>query len=308
MKAIIINEFGPNPLTISETTTPQPAADQVLIRAHAAGLNPVDLGVRMGGFAEFMGHKPPLALGFDVAGTVTAVGSTVSNFAAGDEVFAMLPLSAPGALAEYVAAKAEHVAHKPAGLDFLQTAAIPLAGLTAWQAIETANVQAGHRVIVHGASGGVGSLAVQIARVKEATVFATASTRNQAYLQALGADRAIDYKTEAFDAIATDLDVVIDLVGDSTQERSWACLKPGGFLATVRGQPDAERAAAHGVEAQFVVVQPSGAGLAALAELVNRGELRVWLDGVYSLSDAESAFARVGSGRVRGKVVVQIRS
>lgn len=241
MRAIVVNEWGgPENLVEREIDRPEPGLGEVLVRVHAAGVNPVDWKTRDSGALIAWGEHP--IVGWDVSGTVEAVGPGVTLHAPGDEVYGMphFPRQA-GGYAEYVSAPARHFAAKPAALDHVQAAALPLAALTAWQAlVDTAGVSAGQRVLVHAAAGGVGHLAVQIAKARGAYVIGTASAGKHALLRELGADEVIDYRTTDFEDAVADVDVVIDAVGGDYTRRSLKVLKAGGHLVTLPG-PDSSR-------------------------------------------------------------------
>jgi NADPH:quinone reductase-like Zn-dependent oxidoreductase len=305
MKAVRIHRHGgPEVLQYEEAPRPTIGDDEVLIRVHAAAVNPLDWKVR----ANYFNDEPstfPVILGFDVAGVIEAVGTNVQNFMLGDEVYA-----APdtGGYAEYVAVPAIEVAHKPRTLDYVQAAALPIAMLTAWQTLlDEAQLETGQTVLIHGAAGGVGSMAVQLAKWRGAQVIGTASAQNLAFLRELGADRVIDYTTTRFETIVRDVDVVLDTVGGETLDRSWTTLKPSGMLISIVDDPSPATAAAHGVQQRLVILQtPSGQRLAQIARLVDAGHLKPIVSTVLPLHQVGQAHRLIESRHTRGKIVLQV--
>jgi NADPH:quinone reductase-like Zn-dependent oxidoreductase len=301
---------GPRALKIVETQRPVPGLGEILVRVHAAGVNPTDWKTRERGvFAT--GARPPFTLGFDVAGVVEAVGGGVTLFKAGDAVFGMPRFPHPaGAYAEYVAAPARHFAPRPRSLGHIQAGALPLASLTAWQAlVDTANVQPGERVLIHAAAGGVGHLAVQIAKARGAHVIGTASAAKHELLRSLGADELIDYRTQDFTETLRDVDVVLDAIGGPNWARSLQTLRRGGTLISILPLDDtfpAKEAEAAGVRAVFMLVEPDHAGLREVTSLVEGGRLRVIVDEVFPLEEAARAHTLSETGRTTGKVVLSV--
>ncbi|MFD4242469.1 NADP-dependent oxidoreductase [Streptomyces sp. NPDC058525] len=306
MRAIVVSQWGgPEVLTETELERPEPAMGEILVRVHAAGVNPVDWKTRASGALIPWGPVPQV--GWDVSGTVEAVGPGVTVHHVGDEVYGMprFPQQA-GAYAEYVTAPARHFARKPASLDHVQAAALPLAALTAWQAlVDTAGVSAGQRVLVHAAAGGVGHLAVQIAKALGAYVIGTASAGKHDVLRGLGADEVIDYRTTDFEDAVADVDVVIDAIGGDYGQRSLSVLKPGGHLVTLPG-PDGIPADTRGVRAAWVLVEPDLKGLEEIAALVERGLLKPLVDTVLPLEQAAKAHEIGELGRTTGKIVLTV--
>ncbi|MFK0255138.1 NADP-dependent oxidoreductase [Streptomyces sp. NPDC090445] len=252
---------------------------------------------------------PPVPLGWDLSGTVEAVGIGVTLFRPGDEVFGMPRHPAPaGTYAEYATSPARHLAHKPAALDHVAAAALPLAGLTAWQAlVDTADVRPGQRVLVHAAAGGVGHLAVQIAKARGAYVIGTASAAKHGFVRSLGADEAVDYRTTDFAEAVSDVDVVLDTVGGAYGPRSLCTLRPGGLVVSLASPAEAalaDGARRLGLRAVFMAVEADRAGMQALADLVERGELRPHVAEVLPLAQAAEAHALSQSGRTTGKIVL----
>ncbi|GGZ59025.1 NADPH:quinone reductase [Streptomyces subrutilus] len=306
MRAIVVNEWGgPENLVEREIDRPEPGLGEVLVRVHAAGVNPVDWKTRASGGLIAWGEVP--VVGWDVSGTVEAVAPGVTAFRPGDEVYGMplFPRQA-GGYAEYVVAPARQLAAKPASLSHVEAAALPLAALTAWQAlVDTADVRPGERVLVHAAAGGVGHLAVQIAKARGAYVIGTASAGKHELLRSLGADEVIDYRSEDFAEKVADVDVVLDSLGGETAERSLKVLRPGGHLITLPG-PDSVPAGADGVHAVWLLVEPDLAGLREITSLVDRGLLRPLVDTVLPLSEAARAHELGEQGRTTGKIVLTV--
>ena len=279
-------------MAIEDVPVPEPIPTEVQVRVHAAGVNPVDFKTRQGrGMASVLG-EPPLRIGWDVAGVVSAVGAGVTRFQVGDEVFGMpwFPRQA-GAYAEYVTAPSRHFAHKPAVLSHEEAAALPLAGLTAWQTlVDTIRVQSGDDVLVHGGAGGVGHLAVQIARARGANVFATARAEQASDLAKLGVERTIDYREERFEELLSDLDAVVDATGRNGGARCEA-LRPGGILVTVPSATEGmdelrRRAAEKSQRVTGILVEPDPVGLAGLCHLIEDGQLQVSVGEVFDLEQA----------------------
>jgi NADPH:quinone reductase-like Zn-dependent oxidoreductase len=308
MKAVRVHAYGGlDALRYEDAPRPRPGPGEVLIRVHAAGVNPVDAIIREGKLRERLNHALPVTLGWDLSGVVEELGSGVTRFRRGDAVYAYPPLERNGAYSEYIAVPEQAVALKPASMDHTQAAAVPVGALTAWQAlVDTAGLQAGQTVLIHGGSGGVGTLAVQIAKARGARVLATASARNQDYLKSLGADVAIDYQATRFEDVAKDIDVVLDGVGGDTQERSFQVLKRGGVLVSLKGQPSQEKAQAFGVRAKGILVQPNGEQLAAIAKLIDEGRLKVVVSETFPLREAGRAHAQIETRHTRGKLVLRI--
>ncbi|MGW2251059.1 NADP-dependent oxidoreductase [Kitasatospora sp. NPDC001660] len=315
MRTVVQDGFGgPEVLRVERAPRPVPLPTEVLVRVRAAGVNPVDWKTRAGsGMAGVLG-EPPFTLGWDVSGVVEEVGFGVTTLKAGDEVYGMpwFPRVA-GAYSEYVTAPARQFARKPATLDHVHAAAVPLAALTAWQAlVDTAHVQPGQRVLVTAAAGGVGHFAVQFAHHLGAHVIATASAARHPWLKELGADEAVDYTATRFEDAVADVDVVIDLVGDahdSTSTRSLKVLRPGGLLVAVPAgvSPELARAAeAAGVRVTPFLVEPDGTALTAIAGLIDAGEVAVEVEETFPLERAAEAHTRGEAGRTRGKLVLTV--
>ena len=308
MKAVQIHNYGgPEVLEYENATRPIPKAGEVLIRVHAAGVNPIDWKVRQGYMKELWPHKFPLILGWDLSGVVEEIGTGVSRFKKGNAVYSEPDASRDGAYADYIVVRESEVALKPKSLHHVHAAAVPLATLTAWQALfDAGQLKPGQRVLIHGGSGGVGHVAVQLAKWKGAHVLATASTKNQELLRELGVDEPIDYTKQKFEDVARDVDLVLDLIGGETQERSWSVLKKGGLLLSLVQPPSVEKAKALGVRAAFVAGHPSGAQLAEIAKLIDSGELKLTIDRILPLSEVRRAHELSQSGHTRGKIVLRV--
>ena len=305
MKAVRVHEYGSaDVLTLEEAPRPQPpGTGELLVRVRASSVNPADWKTRAGYFKQWMPLALPFVLGRDVSGVVEAIGPGVSRFKKGDEVYGVVS----GAYAEYAVAKEAEVAHKPRSIDHTRAAVIPLAALTAWQALfDKARLAAGQRVLIHGAAGGVGSFAVQLAKWSGATVIATASARNQALLRQLGVDEPIDYEKTRFSDVTRNVDVVIDTIGGDTQQRSLSVLRRGGILVSVAAPPSAGEAAKFGVRAEFLATQPSASHLTEIAKLVDSGRVKPIVESVLPLSEVRRAHQMSESGHTRGKIALTV--
>ncbi|MFC9969081.1 NADP-dependent oxidoreductase [Nocardia ignorata] len=308
MRAIGQDTFGgPEVLRVIDVDRPEPGPAEVLIRVHAAGVNPTDSWHRaLGGLR---GAITPL--GWDVSGVVEAVGLGVTLFAPGDEVFGMPRHPHPAATyAEYVTAPARHLAHKPTNLSHLEAGGLPLVALTAWQAlVDTADVRPGQRVLVHAAAGGVGQAAVQIAKARGAHVVGTARGDNHEFVRGLGADEVIDYTTTAFEEVAREIDVVVDTIGGEYGPRSLRTLRPGGIVVSLASPAEAalaDIARPLGLRAQFMIVEADRTGMLAIADLAREGALRVHVDTVVPLESASKAHEIADTQRTRGKIVLEV--
>ncbi|WP_458249120.1 NADP-dependent oxidoreductase [Streptomyces sp. MAI_2237] len=299
---------GPEVLKEVELPRPEPRTNEVLVRVHAAGVNPTDWKHRATG--GFLG-EPPFVLGWDVSGVVEAVGIGVARFTPGDEVFGMLSYPfGHGSHAEYVTGPARWFAHKPAAIDHTQAGALPLVSLTAWQAlVEYADVRPGQRVLVHAAAGGVGHVAVQIAKARGAYVIGTASAGKHEFLRGIGVDETVDYRETDFTEAVKDVDVVLDTIGGDTSIRSLRVLRPGGIVVSILpvGSDDFhEEAARLGVRSLRMLVDASHSGMTAIAELVEEGKLRPTIAGTFPLADAAEAHRLGDTGRTTGKLVLTV--
>jgi len=309
MRAIVQHSFGgPEVLELDERPLPEPIATEVRVRVQAAGVNPVDWKTRSGkGAAAQFGT--PLTVGWDVCGVVDAVGPGVTRFAVGDPVFGMPWFPRPAsAYAEFVTAPSRHFARRPDALGVVEAGGLPLAGLTAWQClVDVARVQPGQRVLVHAGAGGVGHLAVQIAKARGAHVIATASAAKHDLLADLGVDEAVDYREQKFEEVVAPVDVVYDLIGGDVSLRSFDVLRPDGIMISL---PSAAAAAAveasrgRGLNVLGMMVEPDGDGLEELAALVERGALRVLVAETFPLERAADAHRLGEQGRTTGKIVL----
>ncbi|MEU8970521.1 NADP-dependent oxidoreductase [Streptomyces monashensis] len=297
---------GPEVLREVELERPVPGPNQVLVRVRAAGVNPTDWKHRALGV--FLG-EPPFVLGWDVSGEVAGTGIGVAAFAPGDEVFGMLPYPyGAGSHAEYVLAPVRALTRKPASLDHVQAGALPLVSLTAWQALtEHADVRPGQRVLIHAAAGGVGHVAVQIAKARGAYVIGTASAGKHDFLREIGVDEPVDYRTTDVTEAVRDVDVVLDTLGGDTSVASLRTLRPGGVLVSILPvgsrelDDEAERL---GVRAVRMLVDADRAGMEAIAELAAAGKLTATIAGTFPLADAAKAHALGETGRTTGKLVL----
>lgn len=303
MKAIRVAQYGqPVGLTLEEQPSPVAGKGEVVIDVAGSGVNPIDWKILSGAMKAFVPLQLPYTPGVEVAGRVSAVGDGVEEYAIGDEVFGFINIV--GGYATQVVASVDRLARRPSRLTPLQASGVPAAALTAWQALhEHAQVKPGQRVLIHGASGGVGSMAVQMARIAGATVVATASAINHAYLRELGASELIDYTRTSFEMVVDSVDVVLDLVGGDTQTRSWALLKRGGVLVSPVSPPNARQAEAAGAAGKHFATRSDGAQLREIAELFETGDLVIDVQ-VLPLSQAEQALRKSFEGHTRGKLVL----
>ena len=305
MKTIRIHQYGgPEVLAQVETQRPTPAHDEVLIKVRAASVNPIDWKLRAGHMKEVFPLIFPATLGWDISGTIEEAGGEVTQFKRGDEVYALVT---GGGYAEYAVAKATVVAKKPRTLDHVHAAAVPVAGLTAWQALfEVAQLRAGQKVLIHAAAGGVGNFAVQLAKAKGAYVIGTASSKNHPFLRDLGVDQAIDYQKTRFEDAVNEVDVVLDTVGGETQERSFKVLKKGGILVSLVQPPSQESATKYGVRALFYGGHASASDLAEIAKLIDGGKVKTVVETVLPLAEARRAHELSETGHARGKIVLKV--
>jgi NADPH:quinone reductase-like Zn-dependent oxidoreductase len=305
MKAIhIYGRGGPEHLVYEDAPQPRPGSGEVLVRVQAAGVIAPELTWEET-YQTRAGAPRPLPIpGHDISGVVVEVGSDVANVTVGAEVYGLIAFERDGAAAEYAIALPDELAPKPRTLDYVQAAAVPLTALTAWQAFfDHAGLKAGQTVLVHGAAGGVGVFAVQLAHWAGANVIATASARNHDFLRELGADEIIDYTTTRFEQVVRDVDVVLDMVGGDTLERSYGVLKKGGVLVSVAMPPSPEKAKEHGVRSVWFIVEPNRDQLIQIGELIDGGQIRPIIDTVFPLSQARQAY---GQKVKRGKIVLRV--
>lgn len=332
MKAYFIDRYGKQNGRIGDVPEPLPGAHDVLIEVQAASVNVLDSKIRSGEFKLILPYSFPLVLGNDCAGVVIAVGAAVKGFKPGDAVYARVPEQRIGTFAERIAVEQNAVALKPANLSMEQAAGIPLVALTAWQAlVDIARLQKGQKVLIHAGSGGVGSIAIQLAKHLGAVVATTTSTANVEWVKALGADVVIDYKQQHFEEELRDYDVVLNSLGSDVLENSLKVLKPGGQLISISGPPTAEFAKAQGlawplrqvmrllslsirrkarkqdVRYSFLFMRANGTQLQAITTLIEAGVIRPVLDRTFAFESAGEALSYVEQGRAKGKVIVQIK-
>jgi NADPH:quinone reductase-like Zn-dependent oxidoreductase len=307
MRVVQIHSFGDSSvLKLESAPVPEPKEGEVLVRVHATSINPIDVKTREGGGLSGM-YKDllPVILGWDVSGVVEMVGASVTGFKAGDEVYGM-PLfpALAKTYAEYMVAPASELAKKPQNLSHSEAAALPLVALTAHQALETIALKAGETILIHAAAGGVGHVAVQLAKARGANVIGTASGRNHDFVKSLGADEVIDYTNVPFEAVVKNVDALFDCVGGEVLQRSYGVLRVGGRLVTIVGQPSEELAKQHDIQAHRILVKPDKAGLEFIAHLVEEGKLKPTVSATSPLEETAKAHDEVATGHVRGKVVV----
>lgn len=333
MKALIFKKYGrPNQIAFADIPKPELKPDEMLVRVHAAGLNPIDTMIPKGSFKPILRFQLPATLGSDLAGVVVAVGSRVTRFKAGDAVFASIFDLGTGSLAEFAVVPESAAALKPSNLDFVQAASIPMVGLTAWQALkERAQLRPGQKVFVPAGSGGIGTFAIQLAKHLGAKVGTTTSTGNVALVRSLGADEVVDYKQQEFEDVWQDYDVVLGTVRGDALKKSLRILKSESSVVSLVGPPDAAFARARGMNFfmkfvfgllsrsiirkanergivySFLFVHPDGGQLAEIGKLLQAGTIRPVIDRVFPFEQAKEALAYLEQGRAKGKVVVQMR-
>jgi NADPH:quinone reductase-like Zn-dependent oxidoreductase len=302
MKAVRVNQWG-QPLSVDDVAQPAPGKDEVLVRVHAASINPVDV-YAAGSYLKDV-QQLPLTVGTDFAGEVVAAGADVTHVKPGDEVYGLIPMRG-GAFAEYAVAKGSEVARKPRSVNYEQAAAVPLAALSAYQTlVEFAQVKPGDRVLIHGAAGAVGSFAVQMAKAKGAYVIAHANPGKEDYLKQLGADEIINAQAQKFED-AGPVDIVLNFANNDVQDRSYDVLKPGGRYATVVGQPDAAETERRGIRGQGIMTQANVDHLAELAKKIDAGELKVLVKRTFPLAQAAQALEFQTTDKAPGKIVLVI--
>ncbi|NKJ35741.1 MULTISPECIES: NADP-dependent oxidoreductase [Rhizobium] len=333
MKAFLIDRYAKGAaLRLGEVPEPELREDEVLVRIHAASVNPVDAKIRDGEFKLVLPYRLPLILGNDAAGVVVRVGSKVRKFKTGDEVYGRPAKDRIGTFAEFIAINEADVAMKPKNLTMEEAASVPLVALTAWQAlVDRANLKKGQKILIHAGSGGVGAIAIQLAKHIGATVATTTSTANVDLVRSLGADVVVDYKKDDFENVLQGYDVVLNSLGKDTLEKSLRVLKPGGKLISISGPPDPEfaresgsgwllrqamrllsfsirrKSKRHRVSYSFLFMKPSGGQLEQIASLIEAGAIRPVVDRVFPFEKTNEALAYVETGRARGKVVIAVR-
>ena len=308
MKAVRVHaRAGPEALVYEDAPVPEIRHGDALIRVRAAGITPTELTWGSTFRTKDKVDRLPIIPAFEVAGTVEDPGTGGSGLSRGDAVYCLLDFWRDGSAAEYVAARAADLAPKPSSLDFIQAAAIPLSGLTAWQGLfDHAKVSRGDRVLIHGAGGGVGTFAVQFAKWGGAHVIATCSGSKAGLVRELGADEVIDYATARFDGVVKGVDAVLDTVGGETLERSWGVLRRGGALVTMVVDAPEAKAAEHGVRAVSMLVEPNRSQLIEIGRLVDQGKVRPIVTGVFPLSRAREAYEKGLCGHNSGKSVLTV--
>ncbi|WP_247387030.1 MULTISPECIES: NADP-dependent oxidoreductase [unclassified Bradyrhizobium] len=333
MRAVVMTDYGKEDVVqLQSMPKPKMKADEVLIEVYSAGINPIDVKLRTGVFKPFLKYKFPLILGADIAGKVLDVGSKVSRFKKGDEVYSSFSGSQMGAFAEFVVAREGDLALKPTNSTFGEAASLPTVGLTVYQALTTfAQLQPDQKILVEAGSGGIGSFAIQYAKALGAEVATTTSTKNVDWVRGLGADHVIDYQKQKFEDVLSGYDAVLHTVDAEPTARGYSVLKQGGHLLSLVGPPDfdfAKRAGLNillrgicallgmkinklakktGTHYTFVFLEPSGKQLAEIADLVEKGKIKPVIDRVFPMDQVREAFAYVALGRTKGKVVLKIR-
>lgn len=311
MKAIVIEQYGgKEQLKEKELERPQIAKDQVLLEIHATSINQIDWKLREGYLKERLPFEFPIILGWDAAGVIAEVGEAVRDFKVGDRVFARPATTRQGTYAEFVPVEENLLARMPENMTFEEAAAIPLAGLTAWQTlVDVAKIKEGDKVLVHAGAGGVGNFAIQIAKSFGAYVATTASKENEEFVTSLGADLVIDYKTEQFEDVLSDYDIVLDALGGEVLEKSYQVLKKGGYLVSIAGMPSEDDAAKYGVNASSYWLEPQGDQLQELASLYEKGQLKPIIGEVFDLSEQglQDAHALSETHHAKGKIVIRVK-
>lgn len=307
MKAIRIHAYGGvENLHYDDVLRPEPQAGQVLVRVHAAGVNPIDWKIREGYFQQMFDLPLPVIIGQDIAGVVAAVGAGVTTLYPGQDVYGIADLQLSGAYAEYALGYAEAIAPKPHTLDYIHSAAVPIAAMTAWQALfDKADLHSGQTLLIHGGAGGVGGYAIQLAKLKGARVIATAAVEHLDYVKNLGADLVLDYHAQPFEQQVQDIDVVLDLVGGETQSRSWQVIRHGGILVSTLGVPPS--GIPQGIRAVAVVLNPKAERqLQQIAQLIDAHQIEVTVEKTFELSAAAAAQEFSQHGHPYGKLVLQV--
>ncbi|MBZ3765033.1 MULTISPECIES: NADP-dependent oxidoreductase [Bacillus cereus group] len=332
MKAMIIDRYGKVPMRMAEVPTPEINEYEVLAEIHAASINPIDFKIRDGKVKMLLKYEMPLILGNDFAGVITKVGSKVTRFKVGDEIYARPRKNKIGTFAEYIAIHEDDIALKPKNLSFEEAASIPLVGLTSYQALhDIMQLQKGQKILIHAGSGGVGTFAIQLAKIMGAIVTTTASEAGANLVTSLGADEIINYKTEKFEDILKNYDAVFDTIGGATLEKSFNIIKSGGNIVSVSGMPNArfgkefgsgffktllfslasKKLTAlekkHNAQYSFLFMKPSGDQLRTIANYIEAGQIKPVIDRVFPFEDAQKAMEYSESGRAKGKIIVKIK-
>jgi NADPH:quinone reductase-like Zn-dependent oxidoreductase len=305
MKAVMVREWGGSDAALmEEVERPEPAADELRVKVKATSISPFDWKIRLGYLADYVAL--PFRLGSDFAGVVDAVGADIEGWTVGTPVFSFRGL-AGGAFAEYLTVKPGEIALMPKSLSFAEAAAVPHAAMTAWyMLIDAANVQAGQRVLIHAAAGGVGHYAVQFAKWRGAYVIGTASSRHESFLKEMGVDEIVDYTAVSFESVIDDVDVVLDTIGFDTTGRSLQKIKSGGTIVCVVTPPDFEAAAQRGVRAHYIGGQPNGEILTTIANLIDSGKVKPYIQQTFPFAQIHDALALSEGLHVQGKLAVTI--
>ncbi|TCW49936.1 alcohol dehydrogenase [Bacillus thuringiensis] len=332
MKAMIIDKYGKVPMRMAEVPTPEINEYEVLAEIHAASINPIDFKIRDGKVKMLLKYEMPLILGNDFSGVIVKVGSKVTRFKVGDEIYARPKKNKIGTFAEYIAIHEDDIALKPENLSFEEAASIPLVGLTSYQALhDIMHLQKGQKILIHAGSGGVGTFAIQLAKIMGATVTTTASEAGSDLVKSLGADEIINYKTENFEEILKDYDAVFDTIGGTTLEKSFNIIKSGGNIVSVSGMPNArfgkefgsgffktllfslvsKKLTAlekkHNAQYSFLFMKPSGDQLRTIANYIEAGKIKPVIDRVFPFEDTQKAMEYSEAGRAKGKIIVKIK-
>ena len=332
MKAMIIDRYGKVPMRMAEVPTPEINEYEVLAEIHAASINPIDFKIRDGKVKMLLKYEMPLILGNDFAGVITKVGSKVTRFKVGDEIYARPRKNKIGTFAEYIAIHEDDIALKPKNLSFEEAASIPLVGLTSYQALhDIMQLQKGQKILIHAGSGGVGTFAIQLAKIMGAIVTTTASEAGANLVTSLGADEIINYKTEKFEDILKNYDAVFDTIGGATLEKSFNIIKRGGNIVSVSGMPNArfgkefgsgffktllfslasKKLTAlekkHNAQYSFLFMKPSGDQLRTIANYIEAGKIKPVIDRVFPFEDAQKAMEYSEAGRAKGKIIVKMK-
>ncbi|MEW4127946.1 NADP-dependent oxidoreductase [Bacillus thuringiensis] len=332
MKAMIIDKYGKVPMRMAEVPTPEINQHEVLAEIHAVSINPIDFKIRDGKVKMLLKYEMPLILGNDFSGVIVKVGSQVTRFKVGDAIYARPRKNKIGTFAEYIAIHEDDIALKPKNLSFEEAASIPLVGLTSYQALhDIMHLQKGQKILIHAGSGGVGTFAIQLAKIMGATVTTTASEAGTNLVTSLGADQIINYKTEKFEEILKNYDAVFDTIGGTTLEKSFNIIKSGGNIVSVSGMPNArfgkefgsgffktllfslasKKLTAlekkHNAQYSFLFMKPSGDQLRTIANYIEAGKIKPVIDRVFPFEDAQKAMEYSESGRAKGKIIVKIK-
>lgn len=307
MKAAVFHEYD-GPVEIAEVARPKLQDSSVLVEVYAASLNPIDNILRAGFLRQMLELTFPHVKGYDVSGKVVEIGKNVKNVKIGDEVFARPNQMDAGSVAEFARIQEDELAIKPSNMTHEQAASVPLAGLTAWQALITkGKIKEGNKVLIHAGSGGVGTLAIQIAKHFGAFVATTTSGKNAGLVKELGADLVIDYTTQNFEDELSDCDLVIDTIGGETLARSFKVLKKGGTMVSVKSQDNENLAEKYGVHFEWFFMSPDGKMLSELAKLISQGTVKTVIDSVFHMDQAAEAFDKLSTGRAKGKIVIAVK-